>query len=271
MVLHRSPARPARRGRGLLAAGLVAAVVLVPGTAWAEDDPALPTDVAATLDEAGGTDGGGDEAATTTTPSEPAFEVPPELVAAFGELAAQGGFSEDCVNGVVAALELIGNGLAALPAELEALVTDLVGAVQASIEAQEPGPLEEFLTGLQPSEEGSDEPPTPIGGDIVAGLELLATTLSEDCAPAPAAPTTPTPPAGGNRDAGHTPAYTPPHTPHAPAPPAAQPVVYPGYAPTGAERDAGGLPLAAVGAPLALTAGGAAWTGRRWRAARDGA
>jgi MYXO-CTERM domain-containing protein len=102
----------------------------------------------------------------------------------------------------------------------------------------------------------------PIGGDIAAGLQQLADTLqSEACQPA-----TPAPPAQNPQ----TPpaSYQPPQTP---APPAAQPpveqAVYPGYAPTGAEEVDEGPSPAAIGLALAVLAGGAVWTRRRWRAA----
>ena len=137
------------------------------------------------------------------------------------------------------------------------------------MESGDPTALEDFLSGLAPAppEEGSEEPPPlPIGGDIAAGLQQLADTLeSEACQPAPPAEQPPTqnppqqPPAS----------YQPPPAPAAPAPqPPVQQVTYPGYAPTGAPEVEDGPSPAAIGLALAVLAGGAVWTGRRWRAAR---
>ena len=261
-----------------MAGGFALCLALAPGTAWAEDEPATPAPPEAVAElpegeqepesrEAEGQEADGAADEQPTEEETPAFELPPEVVAALQEFAAQAGFSEECVTGVTESLELIVNGVAGLPAELQQLVTDLGAAVQESIEAQDPAPVEEFLSGLAPAppEEGSEEPPAvPIGGGIAAGLQQLAETLAEACQPAPPAPEPPAqtpqqPPAG----------YQPPQGPAAPAPqPPAQAVVYPGYAPTGAPEVEDGPSPAAIGLALAVLAGGAAWTGRRWRAAR---
>ena len=263
-----------------MAGGFALCLALAPGTAWAEDEPTSPAppEVVAELpegeqepdsQEAEGQEAEG--AAGEQPPEEgtPAFELPPEVVAALQEFAAQAGFSEECVTGVTESLELIVNGVAGLPAELQQLVTDLGAAVQESFEAQDPAPLEEFLSGLAPAppEEGSDEPPAPpIGGDIAAGLQQLADTLaSEACRPAPPAEE-PEPAANPQQPPA---SYQPPQGPPAPAPqPPVQQVTYPGYAPTGAPEVEDGPSPAAIGVALAALAGGAVWTGRRWRAAR---
>ena len=265
-----------------MAGGFALCLALAPGTAWAEDDPSTPAPDEAITDVVEGGQGGeqevgsqaedeqaGEEQAADETPEPPAFEIPPEVVAALQQFAAQAGFSEDCVTGVTESLELIVNGVAGLPAELQQLVTDLGAAVQESFEAQDPAPLEEFLSGLAPAppEEGSEEPPPlPIGGDIAAGLEQLADTLqSEACQPAPPAPEPPAQPPAS---------YQPPQGPAAPAPQApvqqapVQEAVYPGYAPTGADEVEDGPSSAATAIALAALAGGALWTGRRWGAAR---
>jgi hypothetical protein len=265
-----------------VAGGFALCLALAPGTAWAEDEPTSPAppEAVAELPE-GEQEPAGQEpesqeaegqAAAEEQPSEepPVFELPPEVVAALQEFAAQAGFSEECVTGVTESLELIVNGVAGLPAELQQLVTDLGAAVQESIEAEDPAPLEEFLSGLAPAppEEGSEEPPAvPIGGDIAAGLQQLADTLaSEACQPAPPAEEPEQPAANPQQPPA---SYQPPQGPAAPAPqPPAQAVVYPGYAPTGAQEVEDGPSPAAIGLALAVLAGGAAWTGRRWRAAR---
>ena len=224
-----------------MAGGFALCVVLVPGTALAEDEPA-PAPPDAVTDVLEGEQGSEqpqdvdeqaveEESPTEETPEEPPpFEIPPEVVAALQQFADQAGFSEDCVTGVTESLELIGNGVAGLPAELQELVTDLGAAVQESIEAQDPTALEEFLSGLAPAppEEGSEEPPAlPIGGDIAAGLEQLAETLQSDaCQPAPPAGA---PDANPPQTAGELPATAGPRRPA------------PGAGPAGA-GPAGGLP-----------------------------
>lgn len=265
MVLLRPPTgrRPGRRA--LPALGLAAALVLVPGTAWAEGDPALPGEVtgAPEGDRTAEADATRPTTPTSTAEEPPAFEFPPELVAALEELAAQAGISPACVTGVVDSVELVGTGIVGLPGELQVLVTDLGAAVQEAVDSQDPAPVQEFLERLAPSQEGEDAA-LSVGEDIAAGLQQLADTLASDaCRPAPPAPP-------GGPPAGPQPAAAVP-PPAPPAPPApAQPVVYPGYAPTGADGDDGGLPLGAVGVALTATAAGAVWTGRRWRAAPDG-
>jgi hypothetical protein len=264
-----------------VAGGFALCVALVPSTASAEDEPATPAPAEEVAEVLGGEQGteqpqdvedqeGGEEQSADETPEEPPpFEIPPEVITALEEFAAQAGFSEECVTGVTEALERIGNGIAGLPAELEELGTGLAAAAQQSLTDGNPDALTAFLEGLAPipPEEGSEDPPAlPIGGDIAAGLQQLAETLQEECQPTPPGeqpdPTgPPAQPASGPQP--------PPQNPPAPAP--QQPVqqaTYPGYAPTGAEEVEDGPSPAAIAIALAALAGGAVWTGRRWGAER---
>jgi hypothetical protein len=269
-----------------VAGGFALCVALVPGTALAEEDPAPtpPEVVTDVLEEEQGSEqpqdvevqeAEGEEQEADETPAPPPFVIPPELVEALETIATEAGFSEECVTGVTEALELIGNGIAGLPTELQALVTDLTEAVQQSITDQNPAAFEKFLEdhglALTPPEGGSGEPPAlpppPVGEDIATGFEQLIEVLQSDaCKPAP--PTPPAPP--GNNPPSNPPAsYQPPQAPVAPAPQAPiQPAVYPGYAPTGAEEVDGPSP-AAIALALAFLAGSLAWSERRWRAARS--
>ena len=275
----RSSSRTPRGRRALLAGGFALCVALVPGTAWAEDDPSTPPPDEAITDVVEGGQGGEQEVGSQAeeeqaeeeqadeAPEPPPFEIPPEVIAALEEFAEQAGFSEGCVTGVTEALERIGNGIAGLPAELQELATGLAAAVQQSIDDGNGDALQGFLESLAPApEEGSEEPPAPpIGGDIATGLQELADALSA-CQPAPPAEEPPT-----ENPAQQPPAsYQPPQAPVAPAPQApVQPAVYPGYAPTGADEVEDGPSPAAIAIALAALAGGAVWTGRRWGAARS--
>jgi hypothetical protein len=262
--------RPLRRA--MVAGAFAVCLALTPGTAWAEEDPAAPALPAEVTDVLEGQQSEGEqpvedeEAAADETPEPPAFEIPPEVIAAFEQLAAEAGISEECVNGVAASIEQIGNGIAGLPAELEGLATDLGAAIQESIDTQSPTPIEDFLGGLNPAPEDPEGPPTPpIGGDITAGLEQLAEVLqSEACQPAPPAP--PAPPANNPQQPPAV--HQPPQPPAAPAPQApVQPAVYPGYAPNGAEQADEGPSPVALGIATAFLAGSGVWASRRWRAA----
>jgi hypothetical protein len=260
-----------------MASGMAAALVLVPaGMAHAEpdlpDNPVadaldqatdevpvvgdLPLDTGTeepVVEESEGGAGGGE------TP--PPFEVPAELEALF----AQAGFSAECIEGVSAGLEQFGAGLAALfefeeyADELEAFLTSLAEA------DPEEAPLivEELLTGFVPME-GEEGP----SADIVGGLELVLASL-ESCVPTPPAEEEPEQPAPVAPVGGGTPQQPAP-APHVEQP-AAQPVAYPGYAPTGADMaqaDDVSVPLTALGGGLVLVAAGAAGYGMRLRAVR---
>jgi hypothetical protein len=273
---------PRHGRRALVASSMAAALIAVPGIAMAEETSEVPANpVTEALDEAtadtpledlpitipgGGTgtdDTGTDEEEVdpTTPPEAPPFEVPAELEALF----AQAGFSAECIDGVTGGLEQLGAGLAAL-FEFEEYAAELEGFLTALSEAGPAGApaiVEDFLTGFVPAE-GEAGP----SEDIIGGLELILTSL-ESCVPTPPAgeePEEPAPvaPVGGG-------------TPQAPAPapevhqPVAQPVSYPGYAPTGADTaraDDVSVPLTALGGGLVLVAAGAAGYGMRGRAVR---
>jgi hypothetical protein len=109
--------------------------------------------------------------------------------------------------------------------------------------------------------------PDPSELPVVTDLQQLVTDLQQKCAPAPQTSTPPPPPPSGNQ---------PQQPVQAAAPPVAQPVSYPGYAPTGSivpqqeVRTGGEVPLAALGGVLVLVSGAAVTATRlRTRAARD--
>jgi hypothetical protein len=270
-----------------MSSGMAAALVLVPagmaqagpedsGNPLGEGAAALDgvvKDVPVVSDLIPGADDGEDtddvDPGTEPPVEAPEFAVPPEVLAAFQQLAAQAGISEDCVTGIADGIALIGNGLAGLPAELEALVTDLGGAIQEAIESQDPAAIPGLIQDLLNPAGEDGESPVPIGGGVVAGLQLIATTLAEDCAPTPPTAEEPEPePEVDDSEVVHP-------APEHPAPPAAQPVAqpvsYPGYAPTGvdtARADDVSVPLTALGGGLVLVAAGAAGYGMRGRAVR---
>lgn len=108
--------------------------------------------------------------------------------------------------------------------------------------------------------------PDPSELPVVTDLQQLVTDLQQKCAPAPQTSTPPPPPPAGNQ---------PQQPVQAAAAPVAQPVSYPGYAPTGSiapqqeERTGGEEPLAALGGVLVLVSGAAVIATRlRTRAAR---
>jgi hypothetical protein len=270
-----SPYGPRKfRGRQLLtASGLAAALVVVPGLARADEplapagDPGAP--VSEAVDEVTDAIGGGDTGDPVETPAAgeegaapapgAAPEPPPELDAALRELAAALQLPEDCVNGISQSVDLLIAGLLEVPAELEALVAELRAALE-ELPAQGPDGLAGLPGQLREILEGAADPTVVEDSSIVAGLELLAETLPA-CAPTlPGAPPTdtPEPPA--------PPAAAPPVAPA--EQPVTQAVVYPGYAPTGAEDD--DVPAAVPAGALALLLGagaGAAAYRRQWRAA----
>ncbi|MGY2083067.1 hypothetical protein [Blastococcus sp. SYSU DS0539] len=284
---------PRPRGRRALAvSGMAAALVVVPGLAWADEAappgplppvtdllggltggaggagdagglPGLPGGDAGPLPglpggDAGplpGGDAGGDGAADPGAGPEVPLELPAEFESALRELAAALHLPEECVDGVTQSLELLAGGLAELPAELEALVGELQGALEGLAAGGPDG-----LLGLGEQLQEVLDPATLQESSIVEGLTLLAETLP-GCVPA--------------LPAEQPPADTPePHVPAAPAPPVAEPVahpvVYPGYAPTGAGDDGADVLPVALGSALLLAAGtgaGVAAYRRQWRAA----
>lgn len=205
------------------------------------------------------------------TGSDDASEAPavPALDEILEELGAALGLSEECVTGVQEALATTAGGLTGLPAELQALLAQFETGLQAALESQDPAALEAFLDEVFGTGDEPEDAPLPLGQKILVGLEELVATLPA-CLPAPPEggekPTPTTPPAAAPTH--EPPAATP--APHTPAP-AAQPVAYLGYAPTGAgsaRADDASVPLSALGGGLVLLAAGAAGYGMRGRAVR---
>jgi hypothetical protein len=241
-------------------------------------------------------------------PAPPAFEVPPEIRDAFQQLADAAGLPENCVDGVADAIELIVNGLIALPLELAGLLADLLGllgegGVPLPTELQ--GLLDQLLGGLEgeespaPETVATEEAPEASAGALALPIDGLPGGQPEEEAPegpapggeeAPELPTlvegliafgaalqacAPEAPAEEPEPEPQTPVVATPEQPAPPAPPAAQPVAqpvsYPGYAPTGADAaraDDVSVPLTALGGGLVLVAAGAAGHGMRGRAVR---
>jgi hypothetical protein len=266
--------RPFRKPLRLLVPTVLAgAVVLVPGVAFASnDDPTAPvanqvrgaldqvagggtntasgsdpvTIPASPIDPAqGGTDGGPDGG----TPSLPSPPDDSALRDAFIKALAPLGISADCVNGVFDGFQ---NVLDALqnsdPQQLPDLLNQLVGALQNGGQGFDPSSLSD--------------------NDVATALQGLATTLQEKCMPAP-------PTAGGSHNppppAASQPVVPAAHPAPAAAAPAAQPVSYPGYAPTGGtpEQSSSPVPLAVLGGVVLLSGVGAAGYRMSTRAARS--
>lgn len=272
---QRRPSSPRRGHRVLVASGLTAALVAVPGTAAANE--AEPVEqVTAFL-----------EGLAAETPSDaeapglPAFTVPPEIRAAFQQLADAAMLPENCVDGVADAIELILNGLIALPLELAdalAELLELLGGGEGLPLPDELAVIEDLLdqllgglAGAAPvaadqsaAEADSQDPALPLVGDVeglLTGEETPDEGASDEDVPAEEAPAGGAPElptltlvdglvALGEALAACIPAppteepepETPPvvhPTPEQPAPhapqPVAQPVAYLGYAPTGAD------------------------------------
>ena len=241
-------------------------------------------------------------------PGLPAFEVPPEIRNAFQQLADAAGLPENCVDGVADAIELIVNGLIALPLELAGLLADLLALLG---EGDSPLPpelqelLDQLLAGLEGEESPELEPEpdavvapdAPEASDAQAGALDLSFGGSPDEktpeVPAPGdeeAPELPTliegllalgaalegcipeaPAEEPEPEPDNQPVVATPEQPAPPAQPVAQPVAYLGYAPTGADTaraDDVSVPLTALGGGLVLVAAGAAGYGMRGRAVR---
>ena len=277
MSQHRSPFRRPAGRRALVAAGLVAAVVLVPGVASADDNPLAPvTDglssvtggltsvtggaggsnpVTTILDGVpGGTGTGATPAAGLPIPlpgvtdgggtgngtTDPGSTLTPEaLRALFIQALAPLGISADCVNGV---FDGVGDVVDALtdsgPADLQNLLQTLVGALQSGGQGLDPSALTDTA--------------------LAQALQELASTLQETCMPAlPSG--MPAPPSTGGA------AYTPPAAAPVAAAPVAAPVAqatgsYLGYAPTGGTPagSSNPVPLAVLGGFALLSVLGAA-------------
>ncbi|MGY2004329.1 hypothetical protein [Blastococcus sp. SYSU DS1024] len=270
-----------RACRPLVVSGLAVALVAVPGLARA-DEPAGPPDplqpVTDLLEDATGgvgmppaipgapateeADPAGDGDGGDDVVPVPSVEVPAELEAALQQLAAALHLPESCVAGIVESVELVADGLVAVPVQLVELVSELGTA----LEGLAGGGGLEGLLGLGEELQGALDPALITDSSVVEGLELLAETLPT-CVPALPGKEEPPPP--------HEPEQ--PHVPQpaAPAPvehPVAQPVAYPGYAPTGGDAEGDGVPPAvgALALAVAAGAGGAGWLRSR-RAADPGA
>ena len=303
MSLRRS-SLPRHGRRALVASGMAAALVAVPGIALADEpapglpveDPAavvqqLVDDAQVQVPETGDTETGdttgGDTTGGDTTGDlgggGPVFD-PADLsilLDGLKQLTGTLGIPDSCVDGIAEGVALILNGLLD-PAQLEAILEELTGLL-----TDFEGTLEELLGGLEgglggglggvlggdqemqllaAEAEAIEAPEGAPGADVVSGIELIVTTLAEDCIPEGAEPEPE--PEVENPQVVHP-------TPEQPAPPAAQPVAqpvaYPGYAPTGADlarADDTSVPLTALGGGLVLMAAGAAGYGMRGRAVR---
>jgi hypothetical protein len=276
--------RPSPRGLlALVAGGLTLGLVLLPSTAWAGDES--PTDPLGGVPDAVGDvlgdtpvgdlpgnlpalpDGGGTPEDPPAAPAPQGGDdggAPPLDPSAIEDLLAglqaQGPFPEGCAEGVQAAIEKLVTDLTTPPEPPD----------QATLE-QFLGDLESGLDDLQAGTPPTLPDPAEYGfPDLAGDVEGILTAL-QACIPASETPGPPTqnPPPSGGSPAG----YSPP--PAAPGPPAAPqaPVVYPGYAPTGAVHPAqqpgetGGLVF--VGAVVLLAGAGAAgYRVVRTRAAR---
>jgi hypothetical protein len=286
-----------RRGGRWLALGVATAVLVLPGVAHA--DPALdpggvvppatvPGPVGDVLGQLGDqtpqgngtpTDPSGSSSqqqqATPQegTPAPPTL--PPQLQQLLDKLKDQQP-NPACSAAIQADLTKL---LTDVPALITAIVTDLLDQLS---NPQPPDPqdllgqLQDLLGQLQGQQPGQQQAapaadsPSPDPTVILADLQQLVTDLTTNCAPAPPTQTPPPPP---------PPANQPPPVQAAAPPPPAQPVVYPGYAPTGSlatpalrpasdQRSSEPVPLSVLGGVLLGSA--AAAVGMRSRARRAG-
>jgi len=263
--------RPTRATWALLVAGLAAAGVLVPSAARADDgNPLAPvTDpvqsvvggVTGQTGGGGGTSGASQPGTQNQTQQDPAGTVvpgagstptlPPLDLSQLNALLTQLGISQKCSTAVEKDLT---QTVSDIPATAEQLVQEIVGQLQSGggdLQAvlQDPQNGQQVLMKLVQEGQATVPELTSTSPDelaLVQDLQQLLTDLLTTCQPAP--PTT----------APASPASQAPAAPAAPV--AAQPVSYPGYAPTGGTgpADDGPAPavLAGMGAVL-LLAGGA--------------
>jgi hypothetical protein len=305
---NRRPSSPGPRARrSLVATGLAAAVVLVPGTARADTDPgtdpagALTTGLTDGLDTvtgalsgaAGGSGGmttggttatGGGTAASGTPglPGTAAGDLPgaAQLQQLFDQLAGALQISPKCSDGVLQGVQMVVTDLTQLPQQLQDLLGRLSGVLQ-----QGPGDLGRVvpLGGLAdggsltlPAADPASSGAATVGigdadqfGDVplTDDLQALLKTVVYDCLPHPSA-------ASPTTEAVDSPAPEPAAAPApaaAGAPVAQQAVSYPGYAPTGGvpADSSGGVPPAVLGGVVLLGAAGAAGYRMSSRAARS--
>ena len=121
-----------------------------------------------------------DAPSARTAPGLPAFEVPPAILAAFQQLADAAMLPENCVDGVADAIELILDGLIALPLELADVLADLL-ALLGGGGLPLPGDLavlqdllDELLGGLTGGLSAPAPAPAaaPVAADDASALEL---------------------------------------------------------------------------------------------------
>jgi hypothetical protein len=289
------PVRPAsRRLVHVLTGTVAAAVVLVPGTAWAAGDGASSTDPVSGVVQQGndaltqvvggalggdsqtaaGNGSGADPNAAVTdaapavdTPPPPAL--PPQLQAVLDQLS----LSSPCATAIQA-------DLTKTLTDIPSLVTGVLAALQGAGSNPDPqtvlaaigqalglGELPGNTSAGDAGAADAGSTPTP---DLPADLQQLVKDLSS-CLQPPAPTSTPpadNPPVTGVDDQG-----TPPQV--VAQPETAQPVSYPGYAATGsiapasADHSAGTAPLAALGGGVLLVSA-AATAAVRSRARRAG-
>ncbi|MGY1752009.1 hypothetical protein [Blastococcus sp. SYSU D01042] len=172
------------RRSSLVAAGLAAALVAVPGTAAAA--PSDPVDqITAFLDELAAAAPSGAEGAGL-----PAFTVPPGVRAAFQQLADAAMLPENCVDGVADAIDLVLAGLVALPLELAdalAELLELLGGGEGLPLPDELAVLQDLLDQLLGGLAGA----APAAPAAATPGDAAAETAPEEEAPAPATPLDP--------------------------------------------------------------------------------
>jgi hypothetical protein len=274
LFLRRLP-DPPRRSRRLVVCGMTAALLVVPGVAYAGDTPAPADPLATVTDQLGGVATGlagapaGDTGQSTGTDrsgtvpgsgSEAAAPAAPSLdPAQLQALLAQLGVSPDCAAAIKSDLEAT---LASIPATVQQIITELGDQLTELQEDPANGAalLQEALTDLigdAAANPGAD----PSGLPLLTALQQLVEDFLTVCLPQPAAGTTTPAPTPTSPAAATTP-------PAAAAPTSAAPVAYLGYAPTGTgEEDSGsGSGPAVLGGVLLLT-GGAAGSWMWWRRA----
>ncbi|MGY2127107.1 hypothetical protein [Blastococcus sp. SYSU DS0617] len=153
-------------------------------------------------------------------PGLPAFEVPPEIRAAFQQLADAAMLPENCVDGVADAIELILGGLIALPLELAdalaallellgggeglplpdelAVIEDLLDQLLGGLAGAAPGAVDESAAADQSAAEGEAAPEgaaLPLVGDVeglLGGEGAPEGEVPAEETPAPETPELPT-------------------------------------------------------------------------------